>query len=454
MSHKKCSHSPSVAVLSIVTMTVLVFAASAAAQKETVLLNFETTNLTGGVFPIGGLIFDAEGNLYGTTSIGGTYRDGTVFELALNAQGAWTEKVLHSFKYDNGKDGSGPVGNLVMDKDGNLYGITISGGSVSSCFTGPCGVVFELTPAAGGNWNEKILHNFGQGKDGFDPVAGLVLDSAGNLYGTTQFGGNGPCLGSFAVVGCGVVFELSPAADGSWTEKILHDFQGPDGFGPQAGLVLDAQGNLYGTTFYGGHNPICYRGGGFGCGNVFELTPKVGGQWIENVLHEFGIGNDGTLPEGNLVFDSSGNLYGTTLRGGVNGSGTVFELSPRTGGGWTEKVLHDFNQNGSDGYNVYAGVTLDVYGNLYGTTALGGTGAGCDGNGCGTAFELKPAASGAWVEYILYEFSLNQGTNPPSGLILDSYGNLYGVTEFGGTSLCTFGTKTVVGCGTVFEITP
>jgi uncharacterized repeat protein (TIGR03803 family) len=274
-------------------------------------------------------------------------------------------------------------------------------------------------------------------------LSGLILDGAGNLYGTTVYGG--------VYIAGGTVFELPPKG-GGWTEKVLLSFgNGTDGILPTGGLIFDKAGNLYGTTSLGG-NLSCSEG----CGTVFELMPQKGGGWTEKVLHEF-TGNDGELPEAGVVF-AAGNLYGTTVFGGsaCAGCGTVFELIPQKGGNWTEKVLHSFRDNRKDGYEPTAGVLLDAKGNVYGTTYYGGSGT-CketNGVGCGTVFELLSAAGGRWTEKLLHAFSNNgkDGVGPSAGLIVDASGNFYGTTYYGGNGTCkdTNGT----GCGTVFEIKP
>jgi len=332
---------------------------------EKVLHNFPATDRDG-LFP-GAVIFDTAGNLYGTTGVGGAYDEGIVFELTPKTGGGWTEKILHAF--GNGRDGIQPSPGLVFDTTGNLYGTTSAGGTYNG------GTVFELTPKADGGWTEKILHDFGDGSDGSDPVAVLTFDSAGNLYGTTANGGSG-CLG-----GCGTVFELTPQAGQHWREKVLHKFKhdGRDGFYPTAGLVLDANGNLYSTTASGGADDS---------GVVFELMPKAGESWTEKVLHSFNI-TAGRYPSP-LILDAAGNFYGTTSTGGAHDWGTVFELTHKSGGGWTEKVLHSFNKNGRDGTGPNAGVVFDAVGNLFGTTVGGGDTAKCGGDGCGTVFEITP----------------------------------------------------------------
>jgi len=273
-----------------------------------------------GANPKASLIWDAAGNLYGTTANGGVYRAGTVFEMTPRAEGGWTEKVLHNFGSNgdghSGVDGRYPQVSLIWDAAGNLYGTTQWGGTHDdngTCYQLGCGTVFELTPRQGAGWTEKVLHNFGSGMDGVHPWASLIWDAAGNLYGTTSEGGtHGPH-------GPGTVFELSPQSGGGWTEKVVHNFDGDDGGDPFAGLIFDAAGNLYGTT---------EAGGDYYAGTVFELTPNGSGGWTEKVLHNFGSGMDGADPNASLIWDAAGNLYGTTTQGGTHGGGTVYEITP------------------------------------------------------------------------------------------------------------------------------
>ncbi len=301
-----------------------------------------------------------------------------IFAVTLLATRAWAdthEKVLFNF---NRTDGAYTFAGLIFDAAGNLYGTTVGGGTYAYCSDGyGCGTVFELTPTAGGGWTEQVLYNFGNGTDGVNPYDGLIFDAAGKLYGTTPNGGT---------YGYGTVFELTPTESGGWTETVLHSFCSQtdctDGEAPQAGLIFDTLGNLYGSTTAGGtYTSNC----NYGCGTVFELTPTGGGAWTEQVLHSFGNGTDGYYPFAGLIFDAAGNLYGTTWAGGTYGWGTVFELTP-TGGGWTETVLHSFNDNGTDGILPEAGLIFDAIGNLYGTTPSGGA----EGEYGGTVFELTP----------------------------------------------------------------
>jgi uncharacterized repeat protein (TIGR03803 family) len=404
-----------IATLAIFTAILFVTGTWAAAQvQEEVLHNFNNDG-TDGVSPWAGLIFDAAGNLYGTARIGGAYTQGMVFELIPAAGGTWTEKVLHNF---DGTDGGNPTAGLILDTAGNLYGTTVVGGTYGH------GTVFELSPAAGGTWTEQVLYSFNSnGTDGVLPAAGLIFDAAGNLYGTTSAGGS---------YSGGTVFELTPAAGGTWTEKVLYSFgNDADGATPYAGLIFDAAGNLYGTTFYGG--------GTYALGTVFELTPAAGGTWTEKVLHSFtGNGTDGANLSAGLIFDAAGNLYGTTTDGGTIGGGTAFELTPAAGGTWTESMLHNFG-NGTDASMPRGALIFDAAGNLYGASSGGGA------QNAGTVFELTPAGGGTWTEQVLHNFgSGTDGANPYAGMIFDAAGNLFGTTKQGGTS----------NDGTVFEVTP
>jgi uncharacterized repeat protein (TIGR03803 family) len=368
----------------------------------------------------------------------------TATTLTATRSVAQQENVLHSFNHV-GNGGSSPAAGLISDASGNLYGTTVSGGtgSCTPVYGGgsvPCGTIFELSPRTGGGWAEKVLHNF-HGKDGYSPSASLISDAAGNLYGTTFFGGTGSCAyKSGNVIGCGVVFELTPSAGGGWVEKVLHTFRNTGGFWPNAGLVFDGAGNIYGTTTQS---------------TVFQLTPSAGGRWTEKVIYTFCSQpncTDGIFPYASLVFDAAGNIYGTTESGGGNpfGAGTVFELTPTKGGSWAEKVLYSFCSKSSctDGSYPYAGLVFDASGNLYGVTADGGNNTSCynnNGNGCGTVFELTPTSAGGWSETVLHNFGAGADGAYPSGrLIFDAAGNLYGTTSSGGAFMW----------GTAFKLSP
>ncbi len=411
------------ALIPVLSVLLLIAAPSAQAQTETLLYSFNSTD---GSSPYaGGLIFDGAGNLFGTTWMGGDYGYGAVFQL-VPGNGGWTENVLHSFN-DNGEDGYHPYAGLILDTAGNLYGTTVEGGAYGA------GTVFQLTPGLGGVWTETMLHNFNNnGKDGAGPLAGLTLDADGNLYGTTENGG---------AHGGGTVFQLALGARGKWKEKILHNFNGTDGGFPFAGVIFDAEGNLYGTTYGGGAS------GKTPFGTVFQLKREGNGGWAEKVLHAFN-GTDGGYPEASLIFDADGNLYGTANGGGASGEtcaeygcGTVFQLAPPgIKGKWTETVLHIFSDDGTDGYNPASGLIFDAAGNVYGTTNGGGT------FFLGSVFELTPEAGGTtWTETVPWSFgNSNDGFDPYAGLVFDTAGNLYGTTHQGGD----------FGYGAVFEIRP
>ncbi len=312
-------------------------------------------------------------------------------------------------------------------------------------------VICALSPHASASWNEKVLYSFQGIPDGSLPVGGIVFDAAGNLYGATTEGGSSSCI---SVAQCGTVYQLVPSAKqgGPWTETVLYVFKGnasQDGASPAGGLVMDSAGNLYGTTAYGGTGNCVLLGTLMGCGTVFELSPPIqnGGKWTETVLYSFPTAKQGYLPNGDLVFDSAGNLYGATQYGGGQGTtcngfyqycGAVFELSPpkQKGGKWTERVLHGF-RSGTDGAAPNGGLVLDSKGNVYGTTFGGGNESGqCGKVGCGTAFELKPPITrgGAWTVNVLYRFSVQDGAAPAAGLVFGANGDVYGTASAGGTN--------------------
>jgi uncharacterized repeat protein (TIGR03803 family) len=302
-----------------------------------------------GIVPYAGLTLDPAGNLYGTTEQGGAYQWGTVFKLAPNGDGGWTESVIHSFNND-GKDGAEPYSALILDAAGNLYGTTYEGGAYDY------GAVFKLTENGDGSWAESVIHSFNfDGKDGMVPYASLTLDSAGNLYGTTSDGG---------VHNCGTVFKLTPNGDRGWKESVLHSFsrEGGDGVGPYAGVVFDSEGNLYGTTTGGGSRQESCNSG---CGTVFRLTPNADGSWTERVLHSFDT-TDGGFPFSAVTLDAAGNLYGTTQLGGTYKFGTVYKLRRGANGRWKETVLHSFRNH--PGNAPDASVIFGEHGSLYGTT--------------------------------------------------------------------------------------
>jgi len=359
---------------------------------------------------------------------------GLLIMVAPPAQ-ARTYTVLYNFcSQPNCADGEYPSSPLVQDNDGNLYGATLLGGSRTACppWNG-CGALFKL--ATDGTYT--VLHSFAGSPDGAEPNGGLVLDAEGNLYGTTSSGGTGTGV-DCSYLGCGTVFKLAP--DG--TETVLYSFtDGADGASPQGGLALDAQGNLYGAAFTGGPY-LCSNF--LNCGTIFKLSPSG----VETTLWTFTGGKDDGNPNGGLVRDAQGNLYGTTDQQSELDPfpGTVFEI---TAAG-KHKRLHAFNE-GPRGGSPLAGLVRDGQGNLYGTTYFGGI-LSCyyDGfydSGCGVAFEITAAKK----EKVLHKFSDgNDGALPQAGLVLDGQGNLYGTTQYGGDPSCYDGNE--YGCGTIFEI--
>jgi uncharacterized repeat protein (TIGR03803 family) len=341
---------------------------------------------------------------------------------------AQTETVLYTL---TGKaKGFGPQGSLVLDKSGNLYGTTANGGIYGGGDSRGFGTVFELTPSVGG-WNWRMLYKFpGSPNGGSSPSSGLISDTKGNLYGTTYAGGTD---------NAGTVFELAPTASSSWKEKQIYAFGATQGDGshPEGPLTFDDRHNLYGTTF---------NGGAYGEGSVFKLAPAGAGAWTETVLYSFAGDANGGTPSAGVVLDNAENLYGTAATAGPYGYGDVFELSPQGGGGWTLTVLHGFTAGSNDGRIPSAPLIFDGQGNLYGSTAEGGS------QNQGTVFELTPAGSGLWTETVIYSFQIGSSYGAgPSGLVFDTQGNLDGTTSVGtGGKGCYEG----LGCGTVFQLRP
>ena len=419
----------------IVFALVAVLAQSAQAQTFTAIHSFTGPD---GANPLAGLTIDRQGNLYGTTWAGGTancyfkFGCGTVFKMKHVGSG-WILTPLYSF---SGGDGLGPQDRVIFGPDGTLYGQTAYGQG-NGC---SCGNVFNLKPSPTrpatpfSPWVNTVLHQFyPAGGEGDEPTGDLVFDQAGNIYGTTASGGNDRFCGG---LGCGTVYELSPSA-GGWLETIVYEFGGADGEYPSSGVIVDQAGNLYGTA------PQTSDG----AGTIFQLTPS-GSSWKFSVLYAFRNGSDGGFPVAGLISDSSGNLYGATSYGGVNGGGTVFELTPSSGS-WTLTTLYSFTKvNNSFRPGPVASLTMDTAGNLYGTTKADGA------YGYGNVFKLT-RSNGSWTYTSLYDFTGgSDGSNPNSSVVLDGQGNLYGTTYTGGQTgedCLLNGTYT---CGVVFEITP
>jgi uncharacterized repeat protein (TIGR03803 family) len=328
-----------------------------------------------------------------------------------------TEAVIHAFQSTERNDGFTPNANLIVDANGALYGTTATGGKHG------WGTVFKLAPPAspGGAWTESILYSFTGSNDGGQPSGGTLLLKGGSLYGTTSEGG---------INGVGVVFELSPGKP--WVETVLYAFvNGSSGFTPSSGLIEGSNGTYYGTTF---------KGGAHKQGVVYRLSLSTAGGWTESPIYAFKGGSDGYEPGNNLIFDSSGSLYGVTL----GYPGTAFQLTKSVSGGWTETVLYNFNPNIEGA--PYSSLVFDRTGNLYGATTSSGSSGG-------TVYQLvPPSGGGAWTKNTLYSF-LGSPSNDgavPTGATFDSAGNLWGSTQYGGNNAnCG-----VTGCGTIFELTP
>ena len=415
-----------------VTFTALVmsgWATSALGSSYRVIHNF-TGGPDDGCQPLGVPAVAKNGDLYGVTNSCGSYEHyGTVFKLVApqSRGGVWKERILYNFT-------SGESGNptsLIMGKDGTLYGAGYNENYP--------GFIFRLKPPVkGGGWQYEVLHTFSNDSDGVF-VQGIALDAEGNIYGTTELGGDLSCGNG---IGCGTVFELQRPTQkgGQWVHSMLYMFgQGgnEDAIEPFAGVTLDKEGTIYGTTDGGGI---------YDYGTVYRLNPPTqkGGTWTEAVLYSFEPGtNMGAHPHGPVTFDESGNMYGaTTIGGDLNcaggyGCGVMFELSPQEGGTWTYTNLYSL-QGGNDGAGPESQLVLDGKGNLYGTSSGGYDGV------AGSALRLSPPVNGGgWTETTLYTFTTESGGDY-GGLAWGKWHSLYGVTNAGGTYQA----------GTVFELQP
>lgn len=379
-------------------LCLLVFPTCAAAQTEVVLYTF--TGQDDGAWPQAGLTPDAQGNLYGTTNIYGPGGYGTVFVLSPGRN--WTFNTIHGFCVDPVcHDGAYPIAGVSLDSAGDVFGTTSSGGGAQSW-----GVVYELSPARG-TWNYTRLRNFDHANS--YPSTKVTIDQQGRLFGTTT---GDPVAG-----GSHTVYELVPNQSGTWNHRTIHDF---NGIGlPISAVAIDRVGNLYGMV---DDNP----------GGIFQLSPQPGGTWTYKLIAPF-------IGRGDLVLDNSGNIFGT-------GSGVVFRLK-HTKSGWIQTVLYTFRPN--DGGN-HSGLAIGSDGSLYGTSGNGGLPGCVNAYGCGSVFKLSPTPSG-WVYTTLYQFTGGtDGGNPVGGVVIDQAGNLFGATNYGGVpGGCGF-----FGCGVLFEITP
>jgi uncharacterized repeat protein (TIGR03803 family) len=369
-------------------------------QTEKIIYSFAGAN--DGYIPEGGVIVDAKGNLYGITEFGGPNGGGTVFGLSPTGD-TWTKTILYSFTFIY-PDVFLPTSNLVLDANGNLYGMAPSGGANGA------GGIFELSPGSNGTWTEKVIYSFTGGTDTVSFQSGLTMDSGINFYGYL----NGT-VSTNGTSSSGGIFELENQSNGTWTEKILHTFSGgDDGSAPYAGkLTLDSLGNIFGMAGGGSHD----------YGIAFQLVRGAAGSWTEKILHVYKGGADGSYGYGGpMVIDAASHIFGTSSWG-------VIEFLAGTNGTWTEKILHSFT-GGSDGAYPDAGLTLGTSGKLYGTTNQGGA-------HYGTVFELIPGPNGTWSERILHRFTPNSGDGfypAVSTVSVDAQGNVYGTVSSGGLS--------------------
>jgi uncharacterized repeat protein (TIGR03803 family) len=385
-------------ILFVAVTTILIFQSNAQQVGEQfvekVLYSLQGGN--DGAFIDSNLTYANDGNFYGTTDSGGDYGFGTIFKLTTHGD----KQVLYSF--ESVSDGTNPDAGLIQGDDGNLYGTTKGGGTYNY------GTVFKITLQG----TKTTLYNFQGGSDGTNPNAGLIQGDDGSLYGVTETGGDVNCNDG---LGCGTIFKITPQGK----EIILHTFHwGNDGAFPLSTLLNGTDGNLYGTTSWGGKNNL---------GTVFKIT--LNGK--KTILYNFQNMPDGSNPDGKLVQDSAGNLYGTTVTGGATDNGTLFKINPQG----QETILHTFQQNATDGGSPRSGVIEGKDGNLYGTTFDGGI-----NNGAGVVFEITPQGQ----ETILHTFQQNKidGLYPNATLIQDTKGNLYGTTFSGGK----------YGFGTIYKI--
>lgn len=394
---------------------------AAAAQTETILLNFNGAN---GSLPTSSLILDSSGNLYGVTQGGGAAGFGTVYKLSPPATegDAWVHTMVWNFA--GGADGSEPVYALAIDKNGALYGVTAAGGDTVCA----CGTVFKLKPPAlvGAAWEKRILHAFtgsasggASGNDGNRPSGGVILDAKGAVYGVTSSGG---------INGAGTIYKINSIPGGRFTETVLFNAFPAQSL-PNGSLVFDSAGNLDGVDYF--------------TSTIYQIAPPASGAgtWTYIALLKLAYSN-GCYPEGGLIIDAYGQLYGTATYCGALGYGAIFQLKPPAspGAGWTANTLHSFEF--SDGFNPDGKLYLDQKSRaLYGASFYGGA------DGDGTVFKVTPPTvpGGAWSESVVYSFGLSpDGVMPEQGVVMGANGVLYGVTAYGGAD----------GMGIVYSIAP
>jgi uncharacterized repeat protein (TIGR03803 family) len=422
------------AFLAFALSSTLMFPSSESFAAQKILVKFNST--TGfGVSPFAGpLVLDDAGNIFGVGFGGGMAYPcnlnngcGTVYEVSPTGTGQWKPILLYSFQ--GGSDGLFPT-SLIRDSAGNLYGTTLYGGGSANCTDG-CGTVFKLSPTQSGTWQETIIYRF-TGSNGSQPD-GLAFDATGALFGTTANGGistNSIC----GTGGCGTIFKITPKSVGPWTRTAIHVLKGPPTDGSHAGgLTLSSSGSFLGATSSGGTSNQ---------GTVFRLSPTANG-WSYKVIYSFDLASEAPstdfFPTGGVIQDSAGNIYGPSQGGPVD-AGSLYELSPTSGSTWTNQDIHDFD-GGKNYIEAQSTLILDKEGNLWGTTYNGGGSTSCT-QGCGTLFELTPASGGGWTFRQLLVFNTKNGYRP-SGLVMDNAGHFYGTALGGGTKY-----------GLIYEYTP
>jgi len=400
-------------VLCLGSLSLITVCATLPAPAQTLTTLHSFTGQMDGASPQGLVAVDRAGNVYGSAQYGGSHFGGTVFR-ASNRNGAWTFTPLYSFQ--RAQDGSDPWAGVTLGPDGALYGTTLYGGGNGCTENMGCGTVFRLTPPPTFcrmvlcPWDETVIYHTVNPSDPNTFFGGVILDSAGDIYGMSQAGGNGTCFGN----GCGTVYKLTPSG-GSYTLNVIYNFQGGnDGAAPLSNeLTMDAAGNLYGAATYGGQ---------FGYGTVFKLVHSAGGYTFQ-LLYTFTNGADGTSPQGSVVLDSAGNLYGSSGDGGG-----IFQITPSG----------TFTVIDTQAASLQSPISIDAAGNIYGTTyALGS-------HDDGSVFKLS-YSNGVWTHTILHSFNGLDGALPLSGVGFDASGNLYGTATIGGGP---------AGDGTLWQLTP
>jgi uncharacterized repeat protein (TIGR03803 family) len=389
----------------LITFCTLVFSLTGFAQTKKTIDSFNGTS--DGAFPDSNLIADGSGGFYGVTSSGGAAGCGVFFHLT-QAAGVWTETVVQSFQ-DSPSDLCGPNYDLLQDSAGNIYGSSEGGGTFGY------GAVFELSPQSGGGWTDTVLYSFTDGLDGSRPEGGVALGPNGGLYGITFEGGPSSDECDF---NCGVLFQILPPAErgGAWSETTIYSFPYPQQPG-DLHVIADQQGNLFGT------NTSLHT--------IFKLSLASDGKWSYADIYKF-TGSNGIYAPAGLITDSAGNLYGTTIS---SPCGLVFQLAPPASEStWTFNLLYTFAGAPNDGCYPYGRLIFDSQGNLYGTTFYGGFSNRTCQSSCGTVYKLSPSSGGTWTETLLHKFIGGNDGNQPNARLAISGGVVYGTTQFGGAA--------------------